>query len=206
MSLLKSLTRPFSREKRDFRRALLETIPQGGVCAEVGVWKGTFSRKILDVTKPSKLHLIDPWSFQPQYPDRIYGGKVAEGQDDMEQIYQNVCAEFGDIPEVEIHRGYSDQLLAAFPDGYFDWLYVDGNHYYDFVLSDLTLGWQKLKPGGLMIGDDYDWGKRDGYPVKRAVAEFMRQHEIQTRPKIVHSQFVFSKPHAHEAVEKLKRA
>ena len=56
------------------RRRLLDRMPQGGVCAEIGVWKGDFSDLILRYANPKSLHLIDPWLFQPQYTERMYGG------------------------------------------------------------------------------------------------------------------------------------
>ena len=194
MAILQPLLRKIVPDKTNYRLKLLNLMPSGAVCAEVGVWKGEFSRQILEVTRPSKLHLIDPWSYQPKFPDRIYGGKVAGSQEDMETIFLNVCSQFEQHAEVEINRGYSDDILSQFDDEYFDWLYIDGNHYYEYVLQDLRLGWQKLKPGGLLVGDDYNWGKREGYPVRRAVADFMRQTGIVEKPKMIRSQFIFTKP------------
>ncbi len=36
-------------------------LPKGGVGAELGVWKGEFSVRLLKGAKPRQLYLIDPW-------------------------------------------------------------------------------------------------------------------------------------------------
>jgi len=58
------------------------------------------------------------------------------------------------IPEC-IHRQYSYKAAATFPDGFFDFLYLDSNHTYEFVLSDLLDIAPKVKPDGLILGHDY---------------------------------------------------
>jgi hypothetical protein len=45
------------------RYEALKWFPQGGVFAEVGVFKGDFSRKIIDAVAPKRLHLIDVWKW-----------------------------------------------------------------------------------------------------------------------------------------------
>jgi len=42
-----------------------------------------------------------------------------------------------------------------FPDRTFDWIYVDGDHTYDAVLSDLETFAPKVKQDGLILGHDY---------------------------------------------------
>lgn len=37
----------------------------------------------------------------------------------------------------------------------YDFIYVDGNHSADGVYHDMTLAWAALKPGGMMLVDDY---------------------------------------------------
>ena len=44
------------------RKFLLEMMPKNSVCAEIGVNQGQFSKEILEVVQPKKLHLIDPWA------------------------------------------------------------------------------------------------------------------------------------------------
>lgn len=179
----------------DARAQLLNRMPKGAVCAEIGVWKGDFSRRIFDVTKPAALHLIDPWLFQDEYPDRMYGGKVAQGQKDMDAIMDGVKAIFAKAPQVKFHREKSDDALRSFQDEYFDWVYIDGNHYYEFVLLDLELSWLKVKPGGFVTGDDYDWGADKDYPVRRAVSDFMSDKGVSPAAlSVIGNQFIIKKP------------
>ena len=153
----------------DWRKSLLEWMPKQAVCAEVGVWKGEFSARILRLTKPRELHLIDPWLYQPQFPGCGYGGAAARCQADMDRLCDRVMRELGGLPTVFIHRNRSAPALAEFPDGYFDWIYVDGNHEYEHVKEDLVSAMRKVRRGGFVTGDDYRWGASDGYPVRRAL-------------------------------------
>jgi Methyltransferase domain len=178
----------------DSRTALLSKMPRHAVCAEIGVWKGGFSERILKMTEPRELNLIDPWVFQSEFPDRMFGGKVAKNSDDMEEIYQDVRKRLGSLPNVAIHRGFSGDVLKQFKDGYFDWIYIDGNHYYDFVRKDLELAYVKVKPGGYITGDDYTWGEEEAFPVKRAVQDFVKEKSIETKPEVIGDQFIIMRP------------
>jgi predicted O-methyltransferase YrrM len=40
----------------------------------------------------------------------------------------------------------------------FDFIYIDGSHQAKDVLTDACMAWQLLKPGGIMVFDDYLWG------------------------------------------------
>jgi predicted O-methyltransferase YrrM len=56
---------------------------------------------------------------------------------------------------VEVHRGSSAECGSQFADNYFDWIYIDGNHRYEFVKHDLEMYSPKVKQHGLIAGDDY---------------------------------------------------
>jgi len=55
------------------REEMISLFPKNGICAELGVGKGDFSKNILEMSSPQKLHLIDLWGTQ-RYNDemRIY--------------------------------------------------------------------------------------------------------------------------------------
>lgn len=76
------------------RAKLLKSMPREAVCAEIGVWKGVFSKQILKITKPKMMHLIDPWELQEEFPEQRYGGRVAQTQEDMDKIYEMVKAKY----------------------------------------------------------------------------------------------------------------
>lgn len=56
---------------------------------------------------------------------------------------------------VVLVRDYSPGVAKHFPDGFFDYIYVDARHDYSSVLSDLLAFWPKLSKGGIMAGHDY---------------------------------------------------
>ena len=171
------------------RAQLLARMPKGSACAEIGVWQGDFSREILEIVRPATLHLLDPWTFQPQFPERMYGGRIADGQAYMDRLYGSVLGRFAGHDNVRVHRLFSRDLLRAVGVGSLDWVYIDGNHSKDAVREDLHLAWQAVRPGGFITGDDYFWIDADGsFTVQAAVDEFARERGVEV--ELVGGQFV----------------
>ena len=52
------------------RDALLKQLPSNGIVAELGVDHGDFGERILGISRPEKLHLVDPWGSD-RYNDEI---------------------------------------------------------------------------------------------------------------------------------------
>lgn len=182
------------------RRFLLEMLPAASVGAEIGVHLGDFSQAILDIVEPTHLHLIDPWKHEPSptYEAAWYGGQADHGQEEMDERYAGVLARFDleiGAGRVTVHRGQSDEVLRALPDESLDWVYIDGNHLYDFVANDLRLSLAKVKPGGLVTGDDYAEGGWWEGGVKRAVDELAAQGAAQL-VLVENGQYVFKRPGA----------
>jgi ubiquinone/menaquinone biosynthesis C-methylase UbiE len=114
------------------RHDYIASLPKGGICAEVGVLRGNFSAHILQTVRPDRLHLID-----------------------RDPCRHNVRQRFADCSAIEYHEGDSAELLVSFPDSYFDWIYIDAGHHYEAVRADADAASRKLKPGGVMIFNDY---------------------------------------------------
>jgi hypothetical protein len=168
----------FANRPADGADMVLRHVPRESICAEIGVYKGDFSARILKVARPRRLHLIDPWHFEPspEYAQSWYGGTTGGGQQNMDMIYDSVCRRFESEVRagvVNIHRSPSAEAATEFSDGYFDWVYIDGNHQYEFARRDLDLYSPKVKNGGLITGDDYGTPGWWNNGVTRAVDEFM---------------------------------
>jgi Methyltransferase domain len=177
------------------RRTILEMIPKNGIGAEVGVFKGDFSEELLQRTEPRRLHLIDPWvSVDDELHRSSHYSTTRRSQADMDQLHAGVTGRFSDqiiTGRVVVHRARSAVALAALPDRSLDWIYIDGDHSYKTVISDLRLSFAKVKTGGFICGDDYqvDGWWTDG--VIRAVHDFLYEAQSQVLIKLlVDAQFM----------------
>jgi hypothetical protein len=160
---------------RDYRGFLLRSLPRGSVGCEIGVWEGDFSAEILRVVRPSRLVLIDPWLFQPEFGGAWYGGSLMKSQAEMDQVYERVRTRFAGKGDVEILRGKTEDVATAVGPASLDWVYIDGNHEYAHVRRDLAFARHAVKPGGLVLGDDYDRGPAGQVPpVTHAVSDHLQ--------------------------------
>ncbi|MEN6449358.1 MAG: class I SAM-dependent methyltransferase [Thermoguttaceae bacterium] len=114
------------------REHLFEKLPKGGKVIEVGTQEGLFARFILDHCQPDELHLIDI---------------------DLKPLYD--VGDKGLLEKAKAHEGDSSAILGTFPDGYFDWVYIDGDHSYEGVQRDAEVARLKVRPGGLLIFHDF---------------------------------------------------
>lgn len=169
--------------KDGIRKRVLARLGGVETIVEIGVWRGRFSNVLLNTMKPKKLYLVDPWAAttEDEAEDALTTAKNAA---QMEQICSSVQNRFSDqiaSGQVEILRDYSANALKTFKDGSIDLVYIDGDHTYEGVKLDLDLAWQKIKPSGYIMLDDYHrrgwWG--DG--VLRAVHEFIGQQSASLR-------------------------
>src|SRR5690606_11417637 len=112
---------------------------------------------------------IDPWLYFPEFGDRSYGKRGDNSQEKMDQVYENVRARFASSPSVVFHRSAAEEAVTEFQDGYFDFIYIDGNHSYDFVKKDIEMYLPKAKNGGYVTGDDYVFDRCPQGGPKRAV-------------------------------------
>ena len=150
--------------KDKVREIFLGRLPTGGTAIEIGVWHGDFSGMILDLIKPEKLYLIDPWAnVTDDSHSEAFVGRTED--DKMERIFAKVQKRYA--PEiqsgrVEIIREWSVPALDGFKPESIDFAYVDGDHSYEGVKADLAALFPKMRLGGVMAFDDYHrrgwWG------------------------------------------------
>lgn len=139
------------RFRAEFVSSVVSTSTKG---AEVGVWRGDFSRELMNRLDLQKLTLIDPWKFVRKFPDSWYGGKIAENQGDMDRVYEYVCRRFREeiaTERVMVCRG----KLSAIDTLDSDWVYVDGDHTLEGVSADIHELVRLMKPGSVVMFDDY---------------------------------------------------
>lgn len=148
-----------------------EIIPKNGVGAELGVYKGTFTRCLLDVSNPSALHIVDPWYLMES--EWTWGLGNRSTVDALIRILDEFRRELVG-GRIVLNIGFDLDVLATFPDQYFDWVYLDTNHQYLQTQKELQILKLKVKKDGVIAGDD--WHSDPSHPhhgVCRAVNEFV---------------------------------
>jgi hypothetical protein len=178
------------------RNRLIEQFPKHGRWAEVGVYRGDFSQKIMETCAPSELYLIDNWEFaimeHNPFTDETenfagFSGKIHWqhfGDDpnaSQEQNYQHVKTRFAKEVAVKIIRADSIDGIMGLPDNHFDVMYIDANHQYEYVLRDMMEARKKLKSGAIMLMNDFyegPGGVEQNLGVMGAVNAFVKRFDF----------------------------
>jgi len=171
--------------KRNF---LFNLIKKNSICCEVGVWKGDFSEIILNKNQPKKLFLVDPWKdFGKDYFDKIHEKYLQNNQDKRYNLVKKKFKIKIDQKIVEILRMTSKEAITKINHIKFDFIYLDGNHRYEYIKFDLENYYNLLSNEGYIVGDDYRI-----LDVKRAVNEFVKKNNIDNLT-IKNDQFIIKK-------------
>lgn len=117
------------------------------VVAEIGVWKAENSLSILKTLNVSEFYLIDPYLEYKDYSKESLNNGIAECRKKAER---RMNSPFGNIFWI---RKKSHEAVKEL-NRELDFVYIDGNHDYKYVMQDMEDYWKKVKKGGLMAGHD----------------------------------------------------
>jgi len=145
---------------QDFTRTDLINIigkefPKGkGV--EVGTFKGEFSKEIMN-NWSGTLYMVDVWRplSNEEYLDSSNHTNFENG------VYGEAMNNIKGFEDRAVMvRATSEVAADMFEDNSLDFVYIDANHAYDYVVQDIELWYPKIKEGGYLCGHDYirmDW-------------------------------------------------
>jgi predicted O-methyltransferase YrrM len=123
---------------------------------EIGTEFGTSTEAFLSSSN-MKLITIDPQDFKLDDLKAKYGDRV-----------------------IFIH-GFTPEAFSSIKHRKFDWIYIDGDHSYEAVKSDLENSWALLLEKGVIVIDDYGI-EREDIGVKQAVDEFISKNNLKIYP------------------------
>ena len=117
---------------------------KSNVGIELGVAGGSFSTRIIETGKFSKVFGVDTYDDYYHHIDE----------------YREAISRVGLMSNYSLLRMTFEEALSLFPDEFFDFIYVDGFAHTGQEGGQTLADWYpKLKVGGIMAGDDYhdDW-------------------------------------------------
>ena len=120
---------------------------------EVGVWEGRstayLGTEIINSEKPIKLFVVDTFAGSKEHWDR-----------DCSKLYDTFLANLRPVMDhmgdrFRIYHMTSVEAAHRFKTPKFDFVFLDGSHEVKDVVDDIKAWLPKVKPGGVLAGDDY---------------------------------------------------
>lgn len=143
----------------------MKAAKDGAIFVEIGAWKGKSAAfmgvEIANSKKRIEFYVVDHWKGSDESahhadPD-VRAGRL------YEVFLRNIKPVADHIRPI---RAPSVGAAAQFEDGTVDLVLLDGGHTYEDVAADIKAWLPKIKPGGVLAGDDYNWTG-----VRRAIEE-----------------------------------
>ena len=127
--------------------------PATRLVVELGAWLGLSTRFLAEHAPQATVVSIDHWRGSPEHQkDPRYGTLLP-------QLYETFLARCWPYRErvIPLRLGTLEGLQTVADHGLLpDLIYIDAEHSFEAVSSELTLG-RQLFPGATLVGDDYDW-------------------------------------------------
>lgn len=142
--------------------------------AEIGVCHGTYSKVLCDEIPGVSLISVDP--YRRVYND--YRSDKLELNNEYEALFDHATKLLEPYPNCRIVREESLDAVRDVPYESLDFVYIDGSHEFDYVITDIVEWAKRVKPGGIIAGHDYiqDKFKCD---VIDAVNAYVKAHGIK---------------------------
>lgn len=140
--------------------------------AEIGVFKGRYSKVLCEANPDLKLYCVDPWLIYDDY-------KEIKSKRLMASYYKKAM-ELLSPYNVSVIKKSSMDAIKDFKDGSLDFVYIDGNHAFRSVIDDIDEWSKKVRVGGIISGHDYkDFGTNTTIQVMQAVDAYTDAYKIR---------------------------
>lgn len=135
---------------------------------EIGTAEGSNALSILQELLIKKLFLIDPYILYAEA-----GQPISFKETSFEEAYVIAQKRLSKFQQVTFIKKTSEDAVKDV-DEPLDFVYLDGNHSYEYVKNDIALYYPLVKLGGVIGGHDYTPYYHS--EVVQAVNEFVEEH------------------------------
>jgi hypothetical protein len=151
--------------------SILKDKPNINNLVEIGSHLGESTTIFLGFENIHSIHCVDPWNQNPIY-EKIFDARLEDF------IKNNRCKKLKTI---------STKACSRFANESIDMVYIDGNHDYDNVKTDISVWYPKLISGGILAGHDYSI---DHPGTKQAIDEFILNKNTSLKTFLDHSWYI----------------
>jgi len=143
------------------------------VGCEVGVFRGRNAREMFREIPGLKLYVVEPYAHQ------AYSTRPRE----QERYERNRRETYNRLigKNVIMIEKFSEDAVRDIPYDSLDFVYIDADHSYDYVMLDIILWTRRVRKGGIVSGHDYIVPGHVGVldiNIKEAVDDYVEMHKI----------------------------
>jgi hypothetical protein len=169
---------------------MMDLAPKSGTWVEIGSWKGkSASYCVVELMLRGMkydFHCVDPWTGSEEHENLqiIKEGKL------FEEFMKNTLTISHLITP---HKMTSEKASKKFEDNSVDVIFIDGDHSYEGVKTDLECWFPKIKSGGVIAYDDYpkwpsvakavhEFHNNNGYPIPEDLGQVIGRVGYWVKP------------------------
>ncbi len=138
--------------------------------AEIGTARGVYAQVLCKANPRMELWCVDPW-------EAYHGYKDYQKQSTLNDLYTEAQERLKDC-RVAFVKAYSVEASNTFPNALFDFVYIDANHSFEYVVADIAAWLPKVRPGGIIAGHDFAHPKGKGFGVIEAVEGWTKAYHV----------------------------
>lgn len=156
------------------RTGLIDLFKEKGfkVGVEIGTDRGGYAQDICKRAPEIKLHTFDPWFPYTE-------GDVVKDEVRMQEIEKEARGVLSAYPNCVVEKATSMEAVKSFEDNSIDFVFIDGNHEYEYVYEDVVEWTKRVRPGGIVSGHDYVESEERKYGVVEAVNQYVAEQGIE---------------------------
>ena len=149
---------------------------EGGVYVETGSYKGLSATIVSEAMgENSKIYCHDLWVDEKDWDKVLKGSTPPPKTSNIFQTFKDNMKKNNFDDRVIPMRGDSKETLHQHKDNSVDLCFIDGDHSVEGCYSDISILYDKLKHGGVMLGHDCETGSE----VEKAVKKFCNENGIE---------------------------
>jgi hypothetical protein len=138
---------------------------------EIGSYKGCFAEAICKFIPDIDLTVVDAW--------KVYKGYKDYGENDLETDAYKECKERSEKYGFKILKAWSLDAVKEFEDESLDFVFIDANHDFRYVVDDVDEWSKKVRKGGIVAGHDFFYNHHKGFGVREAIPAWCQAHDIK---------------------------
>lgn len=135
-------------EDLEIMAQLARDVPEGGLIVEVGSWMGQ-STQCWAMNTRARVIAVDLWKWMPKTYEGPHADLVNLQGDPYRQFLRNTMHLTNVTPIVRESSG------GEWDHGDIDLVFIDAMHQNPWIHDDIAYWEPKVKPGGVICGDDY---------------------------------------------------